>query len=528
MILAMLTSVCKRAPETAPSSRLVIGTAQEPDGLDPLFAQRASSQEAAALVIRDLAAYDERWSVVPDLAAAEPQRVSSSTGGATFRVELDESLAWSDLVKVTAEDVAFGFSVAANPRLGLAGPSTRSISSVRALSERWVEIRTSDPGLEIFVPRLLPVLPKHAYPPIPKEAVASFAGMGRNPVANGPYRLLAWTSGRSLTFERNPGWPGPRPELDQIELAVFASEDALELAVRSGRVDALGEASGLSVDRVLAASRTLEKTHVLELTESGVWLHLDVRLDDPVGKDVRFRRALDLAIDREALATLAYEGLATPSASCFPPRAGIQSAPPKHDPAAARTLLAELVKVPSIRLELASDSQASERAGAAIKEMLGAVGLTLELEPRPFRVLMDSMRKRTQATLTLYAWRLPPDWDAAPILETGADRNFTGISDPELDAALRRARTSRGPDRKRALAEVERRYRELVPTVSLLFRRSASLRPRWLEGWRPTGTTTPVTWNAEAWRVRGRSDSDSVGSAKEDLRTSPAPSGSKR
>ena len=54
--------------------------------------------------------------------------------------------------------------------------------------------------------------------------------------------------------------------------------------------------------------------------------------------------------------------------------------------------------------------------------------------------------------------------------------------------------------RRDALFEVERRYAQNLPSIPLLFRQAVSVRPRALEGWTPTGTSTPVTWNAERWR----------------------------
>ncbi len=504
-ILVFLASAGCKGEEPPRLSVLVLGTTQEPDTLDPVLTQRASSQEAIGLILRDLAVYDETWSVRPDLARGPPTLVAGSTS-ARFRVTLRPDLRWSDGRVVTAKDVVFGFAVASDPRVAVAGSSARKITAVRALDELTVEVQATSSVARVLLPRLLPVLPSHAYPAIPATRTPTqtgFLGLGRSPLANGPFRLVSWVPGVALSFERNPHWPGPRPAFDRVELRIFASEDALDVALRSRSVDAIGEASGLSLDRVVAAANALSATHALHLTDSGVWLHLDVRLDDAFGKDPRFRRALDLAIDRDALASLAYDGKASPSSSCFAPSA-LDLPPARFDRAAARALVADVVSdlgpIGPLRLQLASDSAASERAGTAIQSMLAEAGVPTRLEPVPFRLLMDAMRKHTQAPLALYAWRLPPDWDGAPILHSRGDRNFVGLADPELDALLERIDHTNAEDRKRLLTRVGQRYRELLPSIPLLVRQSASLRPRWLEGWKPTGTTTPVTWNAEEWR----------------------------
>jgi peptide/nickel transport system substrate-binding protein len=136
-----------------------------------------------------------------------------------------------------------------------------------------------------------------------------------------------------------------------------------------------------------------------------------------------------------------------------------------------------------------------------IRDALGKVGLEVETIGVHFRVLSEQLRSRRQAPLALYLLRSTPIWDGRSIMHSSGAQNFSGLSDPEIDRALDLTETSadRAEWGRRAL-QVNLHFQEALPAIPLLFKEVSSVRPRWLDGWSPTGTRTPVTWNAERWR----------------------------
>lgn len=531
VLVALWTASCGSCVEDRASTRdtaasaasaergLVLGATEEPDTLDPAFTEISGAQEIVHLLFRDLTEFDPSWRVQPSLAAELPRTETSSSGA--FRVvwRLKEGLRWSDGAPLTAQDVAFGFRITRDPKLEISGyrPAPEVIRMrARSALELAVDWKQSIAGYD--APRVHAILPKHAYPD-PNGSAPAFRGLGRTPVSSGPYRLREWVAGQHLTVEPNPSWTLAKPRLGAITWRFFKSEDALEAELRTGGIDALGEASGLSIERAEGLKERLAATHVVEYTESGLWLQIALRLDHPALKDVGVRRALSLAIDRDEMARLVYGRRATPAFGCFPPRHPAHREQSKRwlrDPIEADRLLDEAgfrraSKDAPIRqraggaslelgLQLAAGSQASERAAAYVQSELAKIGVRVTLEALPLRVLFQKMRERSHAPLVLFAWRSSPDWDAAAMLRTGGRQNYGGYSDAETDRLLEVARHAR--DRTAwadALAIVEDRYREALPSIPLLFRNAVSVRPKALEGWAPTGTTTPVTWNAELW-----------------------------
>jgi len=367
------------------------------------------------------------------------------------------------------------------------------------------DVRWGEPFADYQAPRVHAVLPQHAYPkPNPARP---FTGMQRAPLGNGPFRFVSRVPGQSVHFERNPYWRGPRPALDRIIFRIFPSEDGFEAALATGAIHALGEASGLTPDRVRALKDRLAPSHDVLSAPGGVLLHLDLRHDHPGLAHRAVREALLQAIDRPALAQVTYDGLATPAEGLFPPRhPGFSAAAQAkgYDPKAATAAMkTRSAKERRLTLAIGSGSGAAARAGAFIQAALNEVGFDVDLRTAPMSTLFSQMRAGQHAPLVLYAWRVRPDWDGASVLATGGRQNYGGYSSAAMDADLRRLKGTLDPSARAALLQrIGARFSEELPAIPLLFRHTVSVRPKALEGWRPTGTVTPVTWSAESWRWR--------------------------
>ena len=493
-----------RPTARAEPSTLVLGTTQEPATLDPAFAVRSGAQAIVRLLYPDLTVFDDRGRVVPRLAATLPEVRSSSTG-LEVSWTLRRGLRWSDGRPLTSEDVVFGHRIETRPDLEAVNfDLARRVRRIEPLGPRRFRVDWQGNLRGVSDPRVHAVLPRHAYP---DEGAVGAGGLGRGPApSSGPYRVTAWRPGDRMVLEPNPHWPGPAPRIARLVWRFLPSADAFETELSAGSIDALGPASGLGHEAAWRLGRRLEPSHVVEATPGGLLLQLTPRLDDPVVGRRAVRAAIDAALDRGRLVELVYRGYARPARGLFGP---VHPARPAPDPAASRArpeaarALLEGLDRPVLTLGFASESAASGRAATVVQAQLEAVGFEVRMRALPLRTLYARLSAGQGTALTLFAWRTRPDWSGRALLRSDGRLNHAGYSRPEVDALLDRAAGTL--DREawvgllRALDGWVRRDWPLIP---LVFRDDVSIRPRDLEGWRPTGTTTPVTWNAERWRWR--------------------------
>jgi peptide/nickel transport system substrate-binding protein len=491
------------APRAGPRSHaareLVLGMADEPATLDPAYVSTTSGQQLSALVHRGLVRFDANGRPRPDLATALPTPVRTGT---SVRVSWTlRPRRWEDGEPVTAEDVRFAWRLERRPRLEMVnGLLARAVEDIDVRGPRRFDAVWPRPRPELVAPGTHTVLPAHAYPP--PDADSADAGQGRYPLSNGPYRVAAWRPGVEARFEPNPHWAGPGPVIATIRVRFYANEDALFLALMRGEVQAVGEAAGLGGSKAKLVEERMRERYAVHRTDGGLWVHLIMDLEHPVTGELAFRRVLNERLDRSALARVYGRGAAAPARGLFPRNhPGRVDGPSASPSAAERARVAELSRShPTLDLFLASESRRGADLVALLGEELAALGFELRVRATPFDVLNARLEAGEVGGMVLYGWRIRPDWDANSILHSKGRQNFSGFSDPEVDAQLEAAQTGLDSGaRAEALRGVARRYRARLPSVPLLFGQAISVRPRWLRGWQPTGTTTPVTWNAEMW-----------------------------
>lgn len=499
------------APQQNEICTLVLGTSEEPRTLDPAFVRSAAAREISTLLYRDLLVFDQDWRRRADLADGLP-KVSTATEGTDVAWRLRPGLRWSDGQPITSRDVEKGYQVRTDKRWeALSSDLVEQVLAFHRQDERSFRFTWRTFGQDQLSPGLHTILPAHAYPkPEPKKP---FLGLQRASVSNGPYRLLEWKPGQSLTLERNPHWSGPKPNIPRITYRFFPSEDAFEAELRTGGIHALGEASRLSLARGDALGKTLRASHEVHYRPTGSWVNLVVAPEHPALDSVLVRRAISRALDRAVLSKIMYGGRASPAYGIYPgPHPGHSSEAVSQAETAlgyseekARALVqkAQAAKIPTeapMVLMVASESQAARRGAAYIQAQAQKVGLQIVIRSLPFSVMRQKLRDRSFGGLLLFAWRSRPDWAAASVLGSEGTHNYRGYRNPEVDALLQKARDIADQNAwGKTLAAIERIYVRDLPTIPLLFRATISVRPKKLEGWRPTGTSTPVTWNAEHW-----------------------------
>jgi len=316
--------------------RLVVSLRSEPKTLNPVTSADVSSREVIAQMTGDLI-HINRLSQQTESALARTWSVSPD--GLRYTLQMRRGLHFSDGHPVDASDVIFSFKVyldenIRSPQRDLLIIGGKPIA-VRQLDSDTVMFELAQPYAA--AERLfdsLAVLPRHLLEEPYKSGKLSRAwGLGTSPqeiAGLGPFRLKEYVAGQRITLERNPYYwrtdhEGNRlPYLDQITFLFVASADAEVIRFQAGDTDIINRVSADDYS-VLEKDQAARSFHLRDLGPSLEFNFLFFNLNSVLPaqsselprrqawfREVKFRQAISLAIDRNAIARIVYKGRGTP------------------------------------------------------------------------------------------------------------------------------------------------------------------------------------------------------------------------
>ncbi len=274
----------------------------------------------------------------------------------------------------------------------------------------------------------------------------------------GPYRLVSWSEER-VVAERWPDYPAPPAPLlrgneeppHRIEWSAILDPGERLEALESGRVHVIHAPPLAEVDRLASESGLT----VIEFAQqSNVYLTVDFRRTDLRFDDLRLRRALSLAIDRDALVRDVLHGHGAPSLGAIPPGDEHYSPGPdggiRFDPSEAARLLddlgftvspngvRELDGTPLAVRCVCQDDAVLLPLAEAVRDGLRQVGVVLELEPVvPFEPFYTAALAGPPATISKWLWPDPIDALIGFTASRAAGaENWQHARLPALDAAF--------------------------------------------------------------------------------------------
>jgi peptide/nickel transport system substrate-binding protein len=382
-------------PAPDDESVVVLGTIADVQSWNPFLSESQFTDWVLGVIYPKLAVEQTDYrNHPPTFEPALAREWSWSADGLELEIELRREAAWSDGVPITARDVVFSLSIARSADIGwYAADVAADMLEVEEVDEHTVRVRFARRDPYAFM-RLndTPIVPAHAWSEIPLASWYDIDWSERT-VAGGPFRLARHVPRQEIVLEKNPGyWRPDHPRLDRVVWRVLPSKTALVTQLVAGEVDfaygiaptdaaAVAEHTGL--DLISFPDRSY--THV-------VW-NLEVAPLD----DVRVRRALAMAVDRDALIAAVYRGGATPSVG---PVLSTMWAfndelePPPYDPRRAAALLddagwvdddgdglRERAGVP-FELELLAPSESEDRQDIARMLAADLARVGVRAEPR--------------------------------------------------------------------------------------------------------------------------------------------------
>jgi peptide/nickel transport system substrate-binding protein len=451
------------------AQNLKIGLAQDPDSLDPVLSRSFAGRIVMAAFCDKLFDINRKLEIVPQLATSW----SWSADGKALTIGLRDGVLFQDGEKFDAAAVKFNIE----RDMDLPGSNRRSelppLDGIDIVDPLTVRIRLGAP----FAP-LLGVLTDRAGMMLsPKAASAPGADMGRHPVCAGPFRLVERVQQDRIVVERfDQYWNKEHVKLDRITYLPMPDSSVRLANLKSGDLDLIDQVRPTDVPAI-ETNPNLATASVPELGYAGITVNLDngPRAKTPLGSDVRVRRALEAAINRDAINSVVFAGKEIADDQPVPPDSPYYNSalkPQLQDLAKAKALLAAAgVPHPQITLLFTADPE-EQQAGEMIQAMAGEAGFDIHLQAIEFASgLAAEQRGDFEAALARWSGRIDPDGNTYTFLHSGAALNDGHYANPEVDRLLDQARLVEQPaERKKLYDRITEITAEDLPIIYLYHR----------------------------------------------------------
>ncbi|WP_376088694.1 ABC transporter substrate-binding protein [Roseomonas sp. CCTCC AB2023176] len=457
---AILPSVAMaQAPGAAPpnTAMLTMGVGSPVTSLDPHYHQLSPNNAVSDMIFDKLVNTDARANNVPGLATEW-----RAVGPTTWEFKLRPGVRFHNGREFTAEDVAF--TIGRLPNVPNSPSSyaiySRPITRIEIVDPLTVRFHTAQPypllPLDMTNVRILNRATNETSTTEDFNAV-------RAAVGTGPYRAVEHRNGDRILFERNDAYWGDRPAFARVNYRMITNDASRTASLLAGDVDVIDQVPTTDLTKLRADNRvSLSEIVGLRLIFLGLD-HLRAANENspfvtdnegrPLGRnplrDVRVRRALSMAIDREAITSRIMEGAATPASQFLPP--GTYSHVPdlpvtRFDPEGARRLLAEAGYPQGFRIQLNTPNDRyinDSRIAQAVGQMWTRVGVRTGVEAQTW-ALFVGRAARAEYSSHLIGWGSNPDGShpLRNIIGTVSSERGWGASNrgrysnPEIDALI--------------------------------------------------------------------------------------------
>jgi peptide/nickel transport system substrate-binding protein len=444
-------------------------------------------------------------SIVPDLAMSW----SWNEDGTELSFPLRKGVKWHDGAPFTARDVKCTWETllgrsAETFRINPRKAWYQNLEEVRTDGDYAVIFRLKRPQpffLALLASGLSPVYPCHVAP----------RDMRTKPIGTGPFKFVEFKQNEYIKLTRNPDyWKPSRPYLDGIEYTIIRNVATRMLAFTAGSFD-MTFSFNVSIP-LLKDVASQAPDAICKVTEDNNSRDLIVNRAAPPFDNPDLRRAVALGLDRQAFIDILVEGQGEIGGVMQPPPDGLWGMPPEmlvtlpgYDPdvaknrAESRRIMEKLGYGPDKRLAVTVSTRTFATSAAVILiGQLKEIYIDGQLEAVETANWYPKLRRKDFAIgYTPSEGGLDdPDQKLYEVYACGAERNYTGYCDAEVDKLIEQQSMQSDPEKRRKLVwEIDRALAEDGGRPILFYARGATC-------WQPQvkGLTMMVNSISNGWR----------------------------
>ncbi len=426
----------------------------EPMSLISTLSTDAASHAAASKIFVSPLKYNKDIELVPY--AAESFEVLD--GGKLLKFKLREDIQWFDGTPLTAEDVEFTYNLMVDPETPTAyAGDFKNIKEFKRTGKYSFEVRYDKVFARSLITWASDILPKH----ILEGEDLNTTKYRRNPIGAGPYKLKEWVPGRRLVLEANEDYFEGRPYIDELVYRIIPDLSTQFLELKSGSLDDMGLTPQQYLFQTKGRKWETEFQKFKYLSFS--YTYLAFNMESPFFGDVRVRKAVNYALDKEEIVKGVLLGLGYPALGPYKPGTWVYNEklkPYGYHPEKAMQLLKEAGwadtdgdgvldrdgKPFSFTIITNQGNSLRIKAATIIQNRLKGIGIEVKIRTVEWAAFIKEFIDKGRFDATILGWNILQDpdiytvWHSSKAVSGGL--NFIKYKNSELDGLLERGRST--------------------------------------------------------------------------------------
>ena len=404
-LLAALVFALAPAAHAQKEREVSIGLQAAITSIDPHYHNLSPNNSLLLHIYEPLVKRDANQKLVPGLATSW-----KALDDTTWEFKLRKNVKFHDGTPFTADDVVATYKRVPNVPNSPSSMATftKPIVETRVVDAHTIVFKTAAP--HVLLPSDLGsvyIVPK----PVAEKATTDEFNSGKAAIGTGPYKFAEYIPNQRVVLKANYGYWGGEEPWDKVTFKILSNSAARVAALLSGDVQMIETVPTADIARLSS-----DKKYALadKVSNRVIYVHLNQWNDKTVPfvtsrdgkpleknpfKDARVRKALSMAINRDAIADRVMEKKAVPAAQLLPDffyGTSKKLKPPKYDPEGAKKLLAEAGYPNGFTLTIHGPNNRyinDDKVAQAIAQFYSRAGIEAKVETMPSSVYFTRATK---------------------------------------------------------------------------------------------------------------------------------------
>jgi peptide/nickel transport system substrate-binding protein len=449
LALGLLLGLAAPTFASPSDNTLRIGLREDPDILDPTLGGSYVGRIVFAGMCDKLFDYDTKLNIVPQLATGYEYKDPTH-----LVLHLRSGVLFQDGEKFDAAAVKYTLNRDLTMARSLRKGQINDIDSISVIDPLTVELVLKQPNAAL----LAQLAGRPGIMVAPDVAEKEGADFGQHPVCAGPFKFVQRIAQQKIVLERfKRYWNAQAIHFDKVEYIPIVNSAVRLANLQAGALDLVEYIVPTDVPAVQKDPK-LRIEMDTSLAYQGITFNTGNGAESktPIGSNAKLRRAFELAISREALIHVVYNGLYTAIAQANPPSSQFyvpSVAPPQRDLKAAQALVAASgVKPPIAVTLLVPNSPDTLQAAQVIQAMVQPAGFDVKIRAMEFASSLAAARSGDfQAYLIGWSGRADADGNMYSFLHSNIGFNYGHYANPEVDTLLDQGRAAPTVAERRAV-----------------------------------------------------------------------------